>query len=128
MVKAKQRSETRYPSVFNDSDDEDNGNEEPDDELLNLRADIVDESDRVPLTSTDLPYNRHPVCAEEVRSVLGSHHFVLEDILISLLCSDNSTNWSSFNSEELYGFTFSSTHAMYTSMTNHDIDIVINVL
>ena len=92
MVKAKQRSETRYPSVFNDSDDEDNGNEEPDDELLNLRADIVDESDLVPLTSTDLPYNRHPVCAEEVRSVLlGSHHFILEDILISLLCSDNST-------------------------------------
>ena len=60
--------------------------------------------------------------------LLGSHKCVLEDILIALLCSDNCIKWSAYNCREFYEFALSSTNAIYTSMTTHDIDIVINVL
>ena len=60
--------------------------------------------------------------------LLGSHKALLEEILIALLCSQNDVKWSSYNCKELYDFAFSSTHAIYSAMTIHDLDITINVL
>ena len=65
--------------------DKESSNEE---ELLNLRADIVDESGCIPDLSPDTSGQQHSVCvpSDDVKSVLlGSHKCVLEDILLALL-------------------------------------------
>ena len=118
----------RIPSVP-DASDAESGDE--DDDVLNLRADIVDESDRTPPTATASPDDGRSihVSAADIRAVLlGSHKYLLEDILIALLCSPNSVKWSSYNCKELYDFAFSSAHAIYSAMTIHELDITINVL
>ena len=100
-----------------------------DDELLNLRADIVDESGHTTQISSGQDGTLVHTGSNEIKCVLlGSHKCVLEDILIALLCSDNCIKWSAYNCREFYEFALSSTNAIYTSMTTHDIDIVINVL
>ena len=100
-----------------------------DDELLNLRADIIDESGHTTQISTAEYGTLLYSSPNEIKSVLlGSHQCVLKDILIALLCSDNSIKWSAYNCREFYEFALSSTNAIYTSKTTHDIDIVINVL
>ena len=66
--------------------------------------------------------------ADIKRILLGSHKCILEEILIALLCSENSIKWSFYNCNDLYDFAFSSAHAIYSAMTNHDLDITINVL
>ena len=75
----------RIPSVPDDSDEAfDDDNYE---QLLNLRADIVDESDQIPHTSSDFLYDDYVqhVSAKDFKDILlGSHQFILEDILISL--------------------------------------------
>ena len=60
--------------------------------------------------------------------LLGSHKCVLEDILLALLCSENNVKWTTYTCTEFYDYALSSTAAIYRSMTNHDLDIVINVL
>ena len=111
-----------YESDHESSDEE---------EVLNLRADIVDESRRTPQIPGDSS-GEDPsihVSADDVKSILlGSHKFVLEDVLIALLCSEHSVKWSSYTSRKFYEHALSSTAAIYRSMTNHDLDIVINVL
>ena len=129
LLKCTRIGKRRIPSVPDDSDEEfDDDNYE---QLLNLRADIVDESDRIPHTSSDFLYDDYAqhVSAKDIKDVLlGSHQFILEDILISLLCLDNGMKWNSYSCRELYEFAFSSIHNMYAAMTNYDLDIVINVL
>ena len=101
-----------------------------DEEVLNIRTDMVDKSDHNPNLSTS-PDNGQPlhVTSNDIRDVLlGSHKSITEDIPISLLCSQNGVKWSNFNCGEFYEFAFSSTAAIYNSMTIHDLDITISVL
>ena len=128
-MKCTHSGKRRIPSVPDDSNEEfDDDNYE---QLLNLRADIVDESDQIPHTSSDFlddDYAKH-VSAKDIKNILlGSHQFILEDILISFLCSANGMKWNSYSCRELYEFAFSSIHNMYAAMTSYDLDIVINVL
>ena len=120
---------TKMPTTDSD-ESEDSEDQTQDDELLNIRADIVDEYDRNPNLSTS-PDNGQPlhVTSNDIRDVLlGSHKNITEDILISLLCSQNGVKWSNYNCHEFYEFAFSSTAAIYNSMTIHDLDITISVL
>ena len=87
------------------------------------------EEGQIFLPATPLINQSVPASATDIRGVLlQSHKSLMEDILIALLCSENSVKWSNFNCSELYEFAFSSTRAIYRSMTVHDLDIVINVL
>ena len=105
--------------------------EEPDEEILNIRSDIVDESDHSPDWPPDISPDDTSECesSTEIRNVLlGSHKSVLEDILITLLSSESHHKWSNYDCVEFYDFALSSTAALYNAMTNHDLDIVITVL
>ena len=76
------------PPPTEDSDEIPHGE---DDELLNLRADIVDESSCTTQISTGEDGAFIHTGPNEIKSLLlGSHKCLLEDILIALLCSDNS--------------------------------------
>ena len=106
-------------------------NEEPDEEILNIRSNIVDESDHSPDWPPDISPDDTSECVSstEIRNVLlGSHKSVLEDILIILLSSESHHKWSNYDCVEFYDFALSSTAALYNAMTNHDLDIVITVL
>ena len=105
--------------------------EDAGDKILNIRTDIVDETDRAPDVTPDIASDdtSNIVSANEIRSVLlYSHKSLLEDILIMLLSSDSHHKWITYNCVQLYEFAFSSTTALYNAMTNHDLDIVIGVL
>ena len=112
----------------NDFDMESDGDDDNDD-IRNLRSEVVDESERTPDISTQQQEPTPRVSAQEIKYILlGSHQHILEDILIHLLSSERQHKWSSYTCKEFYDIALSSTHAMHGSMTNHDLDIVINVL
>ena len=118
---------TVWSTGSGDEHDSDEESSMEDEHLLNIRSDMVDESGRSPALSTATPL----ICAtaNNIRNVLlGSHKSMMEDILIALLCSENSVKWSKYNCTEFYEFALSSTRAIYWSMTVHDLDIVINVI
>ena len=115
------------PSLASDLADE----EEQEDFLLNLRSELVDESDRTPEWSRiSIDDSGRPiVTSHDIRLVLlGTEIRIIEDVLLALLCSERAQKWNSYNCTEFYNYALSSTHAIYSSMTNHDIDITINVL
>ena len=65
---------------------------EDDESLLNLRTELMDESDRTPDTS-GLNFNVHSrhdhVSADDIKALLlSSHKYILEEILIALLSSE----------------------------------------
>ena len=88
-----------------DSDEsEESVDQMQDDELLSIRADIVDESDRNPNLSTS-PDNGQPlhVTSNNIRDVLlASHKNIMEDILISLPCSQSGVITTAMNSMNLH--------------------------
>ena len=118
------RQQNRHDSdIESDADEDDN--------FLNLRSDVVDESERTPDISTQDQDQQTVVLvsAKDIKSVLlGSHKHILEEILITLLCSERQHKWNSVTCLEFYDIALSSTHSIHESMTNHDLDIVINVL
>ena len=104
---------------------------EDDESLLNLRTELMDESDRTPDTS-GLNFNVHSrhdhVSADDIKALLlSSHKYILEEILIALLSSERQAKWTSFNCMEFYNFALSSINAIYANMTKHDLDIAIHV-
>ena len=104
---------------------------EDDESLLNLRTELMDESDRTPDTS-ELHFNVHSchdhISADDIKALLLiSHKYILEEILIALLSSERQAKWTSFNCMEFYNFALSSINAIYANMTNHDLDIAIHV-
>ena len=73
-------------------DDSDQESSMEDEEILNIRADMVDESGRSPDVAPELGDTQQsmPVNADDVKRVLfGSHKVLIEDILIALLSSEN---------------------------------------
>ena len=102
---------TDAPSLANDLADED----EQEDYLLNLRSELVDESDRTPewsRISTD-DSGRPIVTCHDIRLVLlGTEIHILEDVLLALLCSERAQKWNSYNCTEFYNYALSSTHAI----------------
>ena len=119
----------QHPRQDMDSDPE-NDDDDDDDHLQNLRSDVVDESERSPDISTS--HNQRTgvnVSAETIQYVLlSSHKHILEEILITLLCSPSQNRWNSVTCSEFYDIALSSTHAIHERLTTHDLDIVINVL
>ena len=111
--------------------DDTSSDEDADDEILNIRTDIVDETDHAPDVTPDIVTDdtSNIVSANDMGNVLlDSHKSLLEDILITLLSSESHHKWITYNCVQLYKFAFSSTTALYNAMTNHDLDIVIGVL
>ena len=102
-----------------------------DEETLNIRANMVDESGRSPDVAPESGVTQQsmPINADDVKRVLfGSHKVLIEDILIALLSSENHVKWSNYECSEFYDFALSNTAAIYHAMTIHDLNIVINVL
>ena len=114
-----------------DKDNSDQESSMEDEEILNIRADMVDESGRSPdvVPESGDTQQSMPVNADDVKRVLfGSHKALIEDIQIALLSSENHVKWSNYKCSEFYDFALSSTAAIYRAMTIHDLNIVINVL
>ena len=92
---------------------------------------MVDESGRSPDVAPDSGESQQAVAVngDDVKRVLfGSHKALLDDILITLLSSENNAKWCNYECSKFYDFALSSTAAIYHAMTIHDLNIVINVL
>ena len=96
------------------------------DELLHdiVEGPHVSEDDSLQVAQGD-----HDNVHAHIRDVLlGAKRNILEDLLFQLLLSPTGDKWRSYELEELYDVTLSTTNAIYRHYTNHELDVLLKVL